>query len=190
MQRADRDHGSLTYRREDLARLAPARLGDEAFPPVAYLPGRGPHPIRSPEGHLHGHQPSVVLGAGGLDAGQPDWRAGVDLHDQGYFWEAHERWEGLWHALGRRGDEADLLKALIQTAAAQIKLLEGARRGVELLATKSGIALADLARRRPALLDLDLPAFVRRRRAWFDAYLAGVPVALERFPFIAGEARR
>ena len=28
---------------------------------------------------------------------------GIDLFNDGYYWEAHEVWEGLWHACGLRG---------------------------------------------------------------------------------------
>jgi len=67
----------------------------------------------------------------------PDgWRAsaaylrGFRLLNAGYYWEAHEVWEGLWHAHGRRGPTADLLRALIHLAAAGVKVREGQPRGV------------------------------------------------------------
>ena len=36
------------------------------------------------------------------------------LFNAGYYWEAHEVWEGLWHAYGRRGATADVLKGADQ----------------------------------------------------------------------------
>jgi hypothetical protein len=66
---------------------------------------------------------------------------GVDLFNRGFYWEAHEAWESLWHAAGRQGVIASWLKALIKLAAAAVKLREGnavgalrhARRSIELL---------------------------------------------------------
>jgi predicted metal-dependent hydrolase len=58
----------------------------------------------------------------------PDnWRAcrdylyGIDLFNNGFYWEAHEAWEGLWAACGRRGPTATYLQALINLAAAGLK---------------------------------------------------------------------
>jgi hypothetical protein len=56
---------------------------------------------------------------------------GLDLFNHGYYWEAHEAWEGLWHACGRRGRTADFLKGLIKLAAAGVKARAGQPRGVQ-----------------------------------------------------------
>jgi predicted metal-dependent hydrolase len=55
---------------------------------------------------------------------------GLDLFNHGYYWEAHEAWEGLWHARSRTGPTADFLKALIKLAAAGVKVREGRPQGV------------------------------------------------------------
>lgn len=68
---------------------------------------------------------------------------GVDLFNHGYYWEAHEAWESLWHAAGRTGVVANFLKGLIKLAAAGVKSREGnaqgvrrhTERGIELLIT-------------------------------------------------------
>jgi predicted metal-dependent hydrolase len=54
----------------------------------------------------------------------------VDLFNHGYYWEAHEAWESLWHAAGHRGQIADFLKGLIKLAAAGVKRCEGNAAGV------------------------------------------------------------
>jgi predicted metal-dependent hydrolase len=54
----------------------------------------------------------------------------VALFNAGYYWEAHEVWEGLWHAHGRRGPTADVLKGLIKLAAAGVKVRQGQPHGV------------------------------------------------------------
>lgn len=54
----------------------------------------------------------------------------IDLFHHGYYWEAHEGWEALWHAAGRKGPIAELLKALIKLAAAGVKMRQGVAEGV------------------------------------------------------------
>jgi hypothetical protein len=101
---------------------APRYLPDEPLPPSAYVPGRTPRPKEIPE------SPPP------LDPARwPDSRAylrGIDLFNAGYYWEAHEAWEGLWHAAGRRGTTADFLKGLIHLTAAGVKVREGRPDGV------------------------------------------------------------
>ena len=55
------------------------------------------------------------------------FRRAIELFNAGYYWEAHEVWEELWHVEGRRGPTAELLKALIKLAAAGVKVREGQR---------------------------------------------------------------
>jgi predicted metal-dependent hydrolase len=55
----------------------------------------------------------------------PDYLYGVDLFNNGYYWEAHEAWEGLWRAAGKVGVTAEFLKGLIKLTAAAIKIREG-----------------------------------------------------------------
>jgi uncharacterized protein len=99
-------------------RYAPQR----AFPPYAYVPGRAPHPRRDPEGHSHELAPEPV---GDPDAWptSPVFLYSVDLFNHGYFWEAHEGWEQLWHRLA--GDPRVLMKCLIKLAAACVKVKQG-----------------------------------------------------------------
>jgi hypothetical protein len=108
-------------------RLAPER----PLPPYAYLPGRTPHPTRDPGGHSYGAPPETPA-----PPDPADWRAcgdylyGIDLFNRGYFWEAHEAWEGLWVACGRRGATAAYLQGLINLAAAGFKARWGNARGL------------------------------------------------------------
>ncbi len=103
--------------------MAPPRyLPDEPLPPTAFVPGRPHRPQHTP-----GLPPPLD------PARWADSRAylrGIDLFNHGYYWEAHEALEGLWHSAGRRGTTADFLKALIQLAAAGVKVREGRPDGV------------------------------------------------------------
>src|SRR5690606_3951249 len=58
------------------------------------------------------------------------------------YWEAHEVWEGLWQECGRRGREADALKALIALAAAGVKGTAGQAAGRRRHAARA-LALAE-----------------------------------------------
>lgn len=55
---------------------------------------------------------------------------GVDLFNSGFYWEAHEAWEAVWIAAGRKGAVADFLKSLIKLAAAGVKVRENRPTGV------------------------------------------------------------
>lgn len=102
-----------------------------SFPPYAFVPGRHPHPVRDPEGHSFGQEEDPLPPPERQQILEhPQFHFGVDLFNHGYYWEAHEVWEGLWHACGRRGELADFLKALIKLAAAGVKAREGNPAGV------------------------------------------------------------
>ena len=139
------------------------------LPPYSFVPGKFPHPHSDPRGHRFGadiEPPTMPL--------TPDWptsvhhRLAVDLFNHGYYWEAHEFWEALWHAAGRTGVEAAFFKALIQLAVVGVKIREGrpdgalthAHRAVELLTqvrvelgaeTLAGFSLRDLIAQSEAL---------------------------------------
>ena len=112
-------------------RVRPRLVPDHALPPYAYVPGQLPHPVRDPGGHSFGPRPE--------DIEPPDperWWAcctylyGIDLFNHGYYWEAHEVWEGLWNACGRRGAVSAFFQGLIALAAAGLKVRLGNVRGV------------------------------------------------------------
>lgn len=104
---------------------------EEPMPPYAFVPGNFPHPTSDPAGHSFGRLPELVP--------VPDanhWQScrtylrGIDLFNHGFYWEAHEAWETVWRACGRRGLMADFFKALIHLAAAGVKIKEGRPGGV------------------------------------------------------------
>ncbi len=71
-----------------------------------------------------------------LDGPEP-WLWGLDLFNHGYYWEAHEVWEGLWIELGRSSPAGLLVRGLIQAAAASLKSVQGNQRGQEILAARA-----------------------------------------------------
>ncbi|MCA9088391.1 MAG: DUF309 domain-containing protein [Planctomycetaceae bacterium] len=114
---------------------------DEPLPPYTYVPGQSPHPISDPQGHAYGEHPQPATVQQSEWWLSPAYRQGERLFLAGYYWEAHEAWESLWHALGRTGPAAAHCKGLIKLAACGVKCLEGnaagaerhARRALELL---------------------------------------------------------
>jgi predicted metal-dependent hydrolase len=92
------------------------------FPPYAFVPGLFPHPESDPLGHHHTH-PIAVPNERRFD------RA-VLLFDAGYYWEAHEMWESLWHEYPRQASEALFLKGLIRLAACGVKHREHRADGI------------------------------------------------------------
>jgi predicted metal-dependent hydrolase len=101
-------------------------IGDLQFPAYTYVPGCTPR--HAPEALEFGHtlKPSTP----GDSLRCREFLVGIDLFNAGYYWEAHEVWESLWHAAGCRGTVADFLKGLIKWAAAGVKCYEGRPQGV------------------------------------------------------------
>jgi hypothetical protein len=113
------------------------------FPPYSYVPGGPwPHPTRSEGGHLFGrtHEPVPPIEADRWTQSSLYLR-GTELFNAGYYWEAHEVWESLWHAHGRRGTTATLLRALIKLAAAGVKIRERRPDGARTHATRASVLL-------------------------------------------------
>ncbi|MFM7128797.1 MAG: DUF309 domain-containing protein [bacterium] len=121
------------------------------FPPYSYVPGGPwPHPKSSPAGHSFGKpEPGTV---GGDLLASALFQEGADLFNNGFYWEAHEAWETLWHAAGRSGPVAEFLKALIKLAAAGVKVREGIAAGVQTHARRAFLILSELEQRKPAEL--------------------------------------
>ena len=118
------------------------------LPPYSYVPGHElPHPVNDPAGHLYGvqHEPPIPAAELTLLPTEPDprrralvatlatnsrWLYALDLFNAGFYWEAHEVWEGFWNALARKTPEALFIQGLIHLAAAAVKIREGKPAGV------------------------------------------------------------
>ena len=67
---------------------------------------------------------------------------GLDFFNRGWWWEAHETWESLWHvAEGRDEAQHELLKGLIQLAASALNRERGNDAGAERLLDTACAAL-------------------------------------------------
>jgi hypothetical protein len=144
----------------------PRFVPERPLPPYAYVSGLFPHPVSDPRGHSHGLAPECP------DPPDPaHWQScrtylfGIDLFNHGYYWEAHEVWESLWHACGRAGLTASFLKGLIKLAAAGVKVRERKPRGVREHARRAAELFKHVARELgevvPTYLGLSLPELTR-----------------------------
>lgn len=117
----------------------PPRYAPEiAFPAFAFVSGR-----------VRRHTEEVAISVTAPTAAE--WRShaghrhGIDLFNHGYYWEAHEEWEAIWRAAGKKGATADLFKGLIKLAAAGVKYREGRAAGVASHAAKAVAIFTRLA---------------------------------------------
>jgi uncharacterized protein len=142
------------------------------WPAYAFVPGGPwPHPTSSPQGHSFGlaaHDRTPIVG----DAwdSSPAYLRGAALFNAGYYWEAHEAWESLWHAHGRKGATADVIKALIKLAAAGVKVRERQPHGVITHSRRaSTLFAASREKTEGRLLGLDLGEWEKRALAIAEA---------------------
>jgi uncharacterized protein len=134
------------------------------LPAYSYFPGCAwPHPNRSSGGHV-----KKDLAGGGLRSPvdkrwwSTKFLRGVELFNAGYYWEAHEVWEELWHVERRQGPTAEVLKALIKLAAAGVKVREGRENGVRTHCHRAAASFAAAAGQGgPRQLGLDLDFWAR-----------------------------
>ena len=162
-------------------RYAPQRT----FPEYAFVPGQHPHPVSDPRGHQFGQHSAVPVPVDpAAPKLSPEFLFGVDLFNAGYYWEAHETWEGLWIAAGKVGVLADFLKGLIKLAAAGVKAREGQPTGVSRHARRAAELFQSVAARLPAdshcYVGLAIDELIRQ-----SSGLAAQPVS-ESTPSVAG----
>lgn len=140
----------------------PPRRTDLPFPAYTYVPGKNPHPIRDPAGHSHGQpEPHVTEFDTANSQHCEPFEFGIDLFNAGFYWEAHEQWEAVWHAAGRQGMVADFLKGLIKLAAAGVKLREGRPVGVQRHATRACELFSIVANERAELCGFQLATLMQ-----------------------------
>lgn len=175
------------------------RYTGSAFPPYRFVPGRNPHPTGHPAGHSYlppGRKPPPVAWVPpDRWSDSHDYLYATDLYNYGYWWEAHEAWEGLWQLTDKSGPQGLFLQGLIQVAACHLKLHVRQRPGVTRLLASS----TDYLRRAMSLLDptpvrymgLDALGFVDRVIAYYAVRLDIQPLAHDddAYPYIALELR-
>lgn len=114
---------------------APPLFVDQPFPPYRFVPGVTPHPFAHAEGWGFGKErPPPPLLAPERWAENTPYLRGCDFFNRGWWWEAHEAWEDLWHVVeGHHPRQWQLLKGLIQLAACALQRERGIDGGAERL---------------------------------------------------------
>jgi len=114
---------------DDPPRYQPLR----ALPERAYVPGRNE---RSAD---HGQSASPAAFKLGAErwAENEQYLWGVDLYNNGFFWEAHEAWESLWRAAAHDVVQHAFLQALILCAAACLKGVQHDREAAKRVAARA-----------------------------------------------------
>lgn len=147
---------------------APPLFVDEPFPPYRFVPGVTPHPFAHADGWGYGSERPAPPHHGPSDwATNTAFLRGCDYFNRGWWWEAHETWEELWHAAEDHDDAMrPLLQGLIQLAACALNRERGVDRGAERLLVSAAEYL-DAARARAdagVVAGLDLEALIRDAR--------------------------
>jgi len=142
------------------------------LPAYRFVPGQDlPHPIRDPRGHSY-HRPGTPEVVPAYKRAR-QWRDcaaylyGCDLYNHGYWWEAHEAWEGLWKQCRRDGAQRYFLQALIQTTVCHLKLEMGNMNGVRSLRRTSNRHFRCALRRMVSDEFMGL-----KLRAWYEGVFA------------------
>lgn len=148
---------------------APPRYSARPLPPYRFVPGETPHPTRDPGGHSRGEAPPspgpwTPVEWQTLDA----WRWAVDLFNHGYWWEAHEALEGLWHAAGRTSRHARFAQALVHLSAALLNRRRGHGEASRRQAARALRGLRAAQELGPVVMGLDLDRLTTAVRAAFD----------------------
>ena len=147
----------MTPREPTPASPLPDRYAPNApLPPYRYVPGHNAHPIKHPDGHLHGIvEAPVTFPADDGWAAAPSHRRACDLFHHAYWWEAHEAWEALWHLAEKDTPEWRALRGLIQASAALLKRHLGHSPAVAVLGKKAVSHLRAAATAGRPVLSLD-----------------------------------
>ena len=139
------------------------RYSTRPFPSYRFVPGRTPHPRRDPSGHSYGlSEPKPTPFSVDQWHTSEDYLYGIDLYNFAYWWECHEVFEGLWHAVGHHSEQGNSFQALIQVAAANLKRFLGNEQAAQKLA-RSG--LARLQNLPQLYMGIDVIALSEARRA-------------------------
>ena len=142
------------------------RYSSRPLPSYRFLPGRTPHPRRDPSGHSYGQTEPAPPPFSPEDWWDSEWYLyAVDLYNFAYWWECHEVFEGLWHAVGHETEQGQFFQALIQIAAANLKkCLDVPQASANLSAS----GLVRFEKLPPCYMGVDVAAFMRDVRAYYE----------------------
>jgi len=163
--------------------FAAARYCQRRFPPYRFVPGKFPHPTAHPDGHSY-HPPEqspppVPYRSAAQWSQSDDYLYGCDLYNHGYWWEAHEAWEGLWQLTDKGGPQGRFLQGLIQVTACHLQLHMGHLIGVRRLRNSSAEYLSTVLRAEPGerYMGLCLREWLEKLQRYYDETMTRHPHA-------------
>lgn len=117
-----------------------------ALPRWAHVPGADGSADRDALDPVKAGVPRAFVGH--VPAAYPALRYGLRLNDAGFFWEAHEILEAVWHAAPKGGRDRVALRGCIQVANANLKVRMGRLAAARRLFADAGAEFAELGVRR------------------------------------------
>lgn len=104
------------------------RYSARPFPSSRFVPGKNLHPRHNSNNHCFRlKEPRLVLLPPDQWSQSDDYLYGIDLYNYAYWWECHEVFEELWNIAGHSSEQGNFFQALIQLAAANLKLFMGSQ---------------------------------------------------------------
>lgn len=99
------------------------RYSHRPLPAYRHLPFQNAHPFLDEDGHSYGETLVPVEGFGPDNWQDSDeFLYAIDLFNNGYWWEAHERLKHVSIGAGRESSTGRFIQGLIQVAAGLLKL--------------------------------------------------------------------
>ncbi|MBN1957558.1 MAG: DUF309 domain-containing protein [Desulfuromonadales bacterium] len=98
------------------------RYSQRSLPSYRHLPFQNPHPFLDVDGHSYGENLAPVEGFGQTSWTEAeDYLYAVDLFNNGFWWEAHERLKQVSIGAGRESTAGRFIQGLIQVSAGLLK---------------------------------------------------------------------
>lgn len=169
------ENSSVTFF-DALTAQTPARFTAFSLPTYRFVPDVQPHPAADPRGHSYVRAPRFPATAvdGHRWRDSPSHLYGCDLYNCGFWWEAREAWEMIWHLAARGSPERAALQGLIELANCHLKLYVSRLNAVARLTRSYGGHFDQAAGLVGApFLGLDLQALRRRADDYFRDVTAG-----------------
>ena len=117
------------------------------LPEHAFVPGQTARPTQGPVFDAANSAPPVTDPVAWKENGT--YLYGINLHNHGFHWEAHEVWEPVWMGCAANTRERALMQGLIQLTNACLKLRMGRTKACDRLI---GIARGHLSEAGPVRL--------------------------------------
>jgi hypothetical protein len=163
------------------------RYSQIEFPSYRFIPGENPHPTESPLGHSYGKKESDgKIFVPDNWSNNEQYLFGIDLYNNGYWWESHEAWESLWRVAPRDHVSRDFMQGLIKVSGAFLKWYSKNKNGLEYLYTGGMKKLLKVGEEHPVYMGLNIVDYIQKMENHFKPVLeeCSWPDPLINYPYI------